>query len=62
MDPDPDRDPGTAIFVIDIRDANKNLIFIKLYYFLNVHLHNFSKVKILKKSNSRNKGISYFVS
>jgi hypothetical protein len=38
MDPDP------AIFVIDLRDANKKLIKKKFaYYFLKVHLH--QKVK-----------------
>jgi hypothetical protein len=40
MDPDP------AIFVIDLQDASKKLIFYKnfsAYYFLKVHLHNFSK-------------------
>jgi len=40
MDPDP------AIFVIDLQDANKKLNFFKkisAYYFLNVHVHHFSK-------------------
>jgi hypothetical protein len=44
MDPDP------AIFVID-HDASKNIIFNKIfsaYYFLKVHLHNFSKIKSQK--------------
>jgi hypothetical protein len=54
MDPDP------AIFVIDLQDANKKLIFLKnfsAYYFLKVHLHNFSKIKSQKESqNSRNQG------
>jgi hypothetical protein len=43
MDPDP------AIFVIDLQDANKKLIVIKIlgtaYFFLTVHLHHFSKIK-----------------
>jgi len=46
MDPDP------AIFVIDLQDAYKKLIKKKrfsAYYFLKVHLHNFSKKKSQKE-------------
>jgi hypothetical protein len=46
MDPDP------AIFVIDLQDANKKLIFLlsfSAYYFLKVHLHRFSKIKSQKE-------------
>ncbi len=46
MDPDP------AVFVIDLQDANKKLIFYKsfsAYYILKVHLHNFSKIKSQKE-------------
>jgi hypothetical protein len=41
MDPDPD------IFIIDLQDANKKIIKkgFSAYYFLKVHLHNFSKIK-----------------
>jgi len=42
MDPDP------AIFVIDLQDANKKTKFSPKFfanYFLNVHLHHFSKIK-----------------
>ncbi len=38
MDPDPDADPDPALFVIDLQDANKKLIFVKCfsaYYFEN---------------------------
>jgi hypothetical protein len=60
MDPDPD----PAIFVIDLQDANKKLIFVKnfsAYYFLKVQLHPFSKIKSKKESqNSRNQGFSYY--
>jgi hypothetical protein len=54
MDPevDPDADPDPAIFVIDLQEANKKQIFLmKLfaYYFLKVHLHHFSKIKIPKQ-------------
>jgi hypothetical protein len=31
VDPDPDSDPDPAIFVIDLQDANKNLIFKKVF-------------------------------
>ncbi len=69
MDPDQDSDPDTdtdpAIFVIDLQDANKKLIFFKInsaFYFLKVHLHHFSKIKKKKKEsqNSRNQGFSYY--
>jgi hypothetical protein len=57
MDPDP------AIFVIDLQDASKKLIFktiFSAYYFLKVHLHNFSKINGQKEpQNSRNQGFSY---
>jgi hypothetical protein len=45
-------DPDPAIFVIDIQDANKKLIFFEsssAYYFLKVHLHHFSKIKSAKE-------------
>ncbi len=49
---DPDADPDPAIFVIDLQGAKKKLIFLKkfsAYYFLKVHLHNFSKIISLKE-------------
>ncbi len=58
VDPDPRihcpwlTDPDPAIFVIDLQDANKKLIKKKVfsaYYFLKVHLHNFSKIKSPKE-------------
>jgi hypothetical protein len=48
---DPDSDPDPAIFVIDLQDASKKLIFntiFSAYYFLKVHLHHFSKIKSQK--------------
>jgi hypothetical protein len=58
MDPDP------AIFVIDLQDASKKLIFntiFSAYYFLKVHLQHFSKIKNQKESqNRRNQGFSYY--
>jgi hypothetical protein len=60
MDPDPD----PAIFVIDLQDASKKLIFNKNFsasYFLKVHFHHFSKIKSQKESqNSRNQDFSYY--
>jgi hypothetical protein len=43
---DPDANPDPAIFIIDLQNANKNLI---KNYFLKVHLHDFSKIKSQKK-------------
>jgi len=60
MDPDP------AIFVLDLRDANKKQFFSKFFcllrYFLKVHLHHFSKIKSHKEVTKqyRNKGFSYY--
>ncbi len=60
MDPDPD----PAIFVIDLQDVSKKLIFNTIssaYYFLKVYLHHFSKIKSQKESqNRRNQGASYY--
>jgi hypothetical protein len=57
-----DADP--AIFVIDLQDASKKIIFqhnFSAYYFLKVHLHHFSKIKSQKESqNSRHQRFSYY--
>jgi hypothetical protein len=57
-------DPDPAIFVIDLQDTSKELIFniiFSAYYFLKVHLHHFSKIKSQKEpQNSKNQGFSYF--
>ncbi len=48
---DPDSDPDPVIFVIDLQDASKKLMFntiFSAYYFLKVHLHHFSKINIKK--------------
>jgi hypothetical protein len=51
MDPDPDSDldadPDPSIFINDLQDANKKLIFVKkksfhAYYFLKALLHHLS--------------------
>jgi len=55
-------DPDPAIFVIDLQDANKKLNFVKIfsaYYFLNVHLHHFSKKKV--KNSHKIVGIKVFL-
>jgi hypothetical protein len=51
MDPNPDSDPDPAIFVIDLQNANKNLILKSFsgYFFLKVHLQRFSKRKSQKE-------------
>jgi hypothetical protein len=56
MDPDP------GIFVIDLQETTKKLVLVKknsAYYFLNVHLHNFSKTKSLK--SHKTVGIKVFL-
>ncbi len=69
VDQDQDPDPrihasDPAIFVIDLQDASKKLIFYTIfsaYYFLKLHLHHFSEIKSLKESqNSRNQVFSYY--
>jgi hypothetical protein len=44
-------DPDPAIFITDLQDASKKLIFehnFSAYYFLKLHLHHFSKIKVKK--------------
>ncbi len=63
-DPDPSLwplDPDPAIFIFDLQDVNKELFF-SAYYFLKVHLHHFSKKKVVKNSqDSCNQGFSYYI-
>jgi hypothetical protein len=54
MDPDPDADP--ALFVSDLQDVNKKLLFFLsffAYYFLKVHLNDFSNTKSHKEVTKR---------
>jgi hypothetical protein len=47
-----DQDPAITISVIALQDANKKYVLFPsfpAYYFLNVHLHHFSKIKIQKE-------------
>ncbi len=63
-DPDPDSDPDPSIFVIDLQDASKKLIFntiFSAYDFLKLHLHHFSKIKIQKESQNTVVGIKVFL-
>ncbi len=56
-----DLDPDPAIFVIDLQDASKKLIFSTIFsacYFLKVHLHYFSKIKV--KKSHKIVGFSYY--
>ncbi len=48
---------GSCYFIIDLQDANKKLIFkiAYAYYFLKVHLHNFSKIKSQKEVTKQQK-------
>ncbi len=52
MDPDPDSDP--PILVLVLQEANKKIIIksFSAYYFLNLHLHHFSKIKSQKEVES----------
>jgi hypothetical protein len=58
-----DLDSDPAIFVSYLQDGSWKLLFFRsffAYYFLKLHLHKFSKIKVIKKSqNSRNHGFSY---
>ncbi len=57
MDPDPD----PAIFVIDLQDNSKKLIFNTIISAYKVHLHHFSKIKSQEESqHRRNQGFSYY--
>jgi hypothetical protein len=60
---DPDSDPDPAIFVIDLQDANKKLIFKKSFsacYFLKVHFQHFLK-DIKSKRSHKTVGIKVFL-
>jgi hypothetical protein len=47
---DPDADPDPAIFVIDLQDANKKLIFLKRFFFLLLFKGTFTSFFKDKKS------------
>ncbi len=65
-DPTPDPAPYPVIFVSDLQlqdnKMTKKINFLRFfaYYFLKLHVHHFSKIKVIKMSqNSRNQGFSY---
>jgi hypothetical protein len=62
-DPDPDADP--SIFITELQDANKKLIFFKKFSCMLLFegtFTSFCKDKKSKKSqNSRNKGFPYYI-
>jgi hypothetical protein len=63
MDLDPNAEPDHAIFIIDLQDANKKLIFKKVFCILLFKgtFISFLKTKSKKEvKNSRNKGFSYY--
>ncbi len=65
MDPDPDADPDTSVFITDLQDANKKLIFKKKFscILLLRYLYVIFKDKMSKRcQNSRNQGFSYYIS
>jgi hypothetical protein len=49
MDPDPDAYADPAIFVIDLQDGNKKLIFVKIFFCLLPTCTSFSKIKSQKE-------------
>jgi hypothetical protein len=64
MDPNPEADTDPAIFVIDLQDAHKKLIFYKFFCLLLFEgtFTSFSKIKSPKKSqSSRNQGFLLFL-
>jgi hypothetical protein len=46
---DPDSAPDNVIFVSDLQDGGKKILNFFAYYFLKIHLHPFSKIKINKE-------------
>jgi hypothetical protein len=61
MDPDPHADPDPPIFVTDLQEHNKKLIFKKISSYLKVHLHNFSKIESQKEVKKKTVAIKVFV-
>jgi hypothetical protein len=47
-------------FVSDLQDDKKNFFKVFSYYYLKLHLHNFSKIKIYKEVN-KTTGINVFL-
>jgi hypothetical protein len=60
MDPDPDSDPDSAIFVIDLQDANKKLIKLFCLLLFEGTFASFFKNKKSKRSH-KTVGIKVFL-
>jgi len=60
-DPDPDADPDPAIFIIDLQDANKKLILIKIFCILLFEgtFTSFFKDKKSNKKSQNSNGYKY---
>ncbi len=58
---DPDADPDPAIFIIDLQDANKKLIFLKHFFCILLLEGTFTSFfKDKKSQNSRNQNFAYY--
>jgi hypothetical protein len=57
MDPDPDTDPDPSIFIIDLQDANKKLIFLKQFFGKVLFEGTFTSFFIDKKSKRSHKTV-----
>ncbi len=60
---DPDTDPDPAIFVTDLQDGHKKLIFFDKFFLLWRYIYIIFKDKKVKKNSqsSRNQGFSYYL-
>jgi hypothetical protein len=58
MDPDPDADP--SVFIIDLNDANKKLVFKKKFPCILLFEGTFTSFIKIKSHNSKNEGLSYY--
>ncbi len=60
-----DADPDPDIFVSDLHDVTKKLFFFSprffAYYFLKVHLHNFSKIKSNKEVTKQQESMFFLL-
>ncbi len=64
MDPDPAQNPDPAIFVTNLQDANKKIIFSASYFSKvpTLHSHHFSKIKSHKGVTKQYLGIKVLLS
>jgi hypothetical protein len=58
---DPDADPDSALFIIDLQDGNKKLMFFKKFFYILLFEGTFTAFfKVKKSQNSRNQGFFYY--